>query len=588
MNPTHHEATFDYIIVGAGTAGCLLANRLSADASKRVLLIEAGRKDDYHWIHIPVGYLYCIGNPRTDWLYTTEPDAGLNGRSLNYPRGKTLGGCSSINGMIYMRGQARDYDQWAQLTGDDQWRWENTLPYFMLHEDHHKGPSAMHGAKGTRGALLDGTATAYKDVLRHRSAGGEWRVEKQRLRWDVLDAFARAATEAGIAATDDFNRGDNEGVGYFEVNQRAGWRWNTAKAFLRPTCYGRPNFELWTHAQVAKLVLAPNDQESKAPPAPGTTASDARPLRCTGVQVWDGTEMVTASARAEVLLCAGSIGSPQILQLSGIGPGALLSRLGIAVMRDLPGVGENLQDHLQIRAVFKVSNTQTLNTLANSVWGKARIGLEYALKRSGPMSMAPSQLGAFTRSDPSQPYANLEYHVQPLSLEAFGQPLHPFNAFTASVCNLNPTSRGSVRIASPDFRIAPAIAPNYLSTGEDRKIAADSLRITRNIVAQPALRKYAPLEFKPGTQFESDADLARLAGDIATTIFHPVGTAKMGPASDPMAVVNARLQVVGVAGLRVVDASVMPRITSGNTNAPTLMIAEKAAQWIAESAKGYS
>jgi len=586
MNHPHNDTTFDYIIVGAGTAGCLLANRLSADASKRVLLIEAGRKDDYHWIHIPVGYLYCIGNPRTDWLYNTEPDAGLNGRSLRYPRGKTLGGCSSINGMIYMRGQARDYDQWAQLTGDSAWRWENTLPYFMLHEDHHKGFSAVHGAKGTRGGLLEGAQTPYKEVLRHRGAGGEWRVEKQRLRWDVLDAFAQAATEAGIAATDDFNGGDNEGVGYFEVNQRAGWRWNTAKAFLRPTCYGRPNFELWTHAQVGKLLLAPNTAADSPACADGATGSEARPLRCTGVQVWNGTEMVTATARAEVLLCAGSIGSPQILQLSGIGPAALLSRLGIDVAQDLPGVGENLQDHLQIRAVFKVSDTATLNTLANSIWGKARIGLEYAFKRSGPMSMAPSQLGACTRSDPAQPYANLEYHVQPLSLEAFGQPLHPFNAFTASVCNLNPTSRGSVRITSADFQQAPAIAPNYLSTEEDRKIAADSLRITRHIVAQPALRKYAPQEYKPGTQFQSDADLARLAGDIATTIFHPVGTAKMGLANDPMAVVNARLQVRGVAGLRVVDASVMPCITSGNTNAPTLMVAEKAAQWIAESAKG--
>ena len=586
MNHTHNDTIFDYIIVGAGTAGCLLANRLSADASKRVLLIEAGRKDDYHWIHIPVGYLYCIGNPRTDWLYNTEPDAGLNGRSLRYPRGKTLGGCSSINGMIYMRGQARDYDQWAQLTGDSAWRWENTLPYFMLHEDHHKGSSAVHGAKGTRSALLDGAPTPYKDVLRHRAAGGEWRVEKQRLRWDVLDAFAQAATEAGIAATDDFNQGDNEGVGYFEVNQRAGWRWNTAKAFLRPTCYARPNFELWTHAQVGKLLFEPNNQDGSAAPAHGATASEARPLRCTGVQVWNGTEMVTATARGEVLLCAGSIGSPQILQLSGIGPATALRKLGIEVAQDLPGVGENLQDHLQIRAVFKVGNTTTLNTLANSVWGKVRIGLEYALRRSGPMSMAPSQLGAFTRSDPAQPYANLEYHVQPLSLEAFGQPLHPFNAFTASVCNLNPTSRGSVRITSADFQQAPAIAHNYLSTEEDRRIAADSLRITRHIVAQPALRKYAPQEYKPGTQFQTDADLARLAGDIATTIFHPVGTAKMGLASDPMAVVNGRLQVRGVAGLRVVDASVMPRITSGNTNAPTLMIAEKAAQWIAESAKG--
>jgi choline dehydrogenase len=565
------DTTFDYIIVGAGTAGCLLANRLSANATKRVLLIEAGRKDDYHWIHIPVGYLYCIGNPRTDWLYNTEPDAGLNGRTLRYPRGKTLGGCSSINGMIYMRGQARDYDQWAQITGDESWSWRNSLPYFKLHEDHYKGASDIHGARGTSSALLQDADTVYRQTLRHHQAGGEWRVEKQRLRWDVLDAFAKAATQAGIPATDDFNRGDNEGVGYFEVNQKSGWRWNTAKAFLRPTCYARPNFELWTNAQVSKLIVEKN-----------TGADSERALRCTGVQVWNGSEMVTAHARGEVILSAGSIGSPQILQLSGLGPAALSQALGIPVVQDIPGVGENLQDHLQIRAVFKIKNAITLNTQANSIWGKAKIGLEYTLKRSGPMSMAPSQLGAFTRSDPAQPYPNLEYHVQPLSLEAFGQPLHSFNAFTASVCNLNPSSRGHVRITSPDFRQAPAIAPNYLSTEEDRKIAADSLRLTRSIVAQPALHKYAPEEFKPGVQFQTDAELAKLAGDIATTIFHPAGTTSMGPASDPLSVVDARLKVRGVAGLRVVDTGVMPRITSGNTNSPTLMIAEKAAQWIAE------
>jgi choline dehydrogenase len=567
------DTTFDYIIVGAGTAGCLLANRLSANASKRVLLIEAGRKDDYHWIHIPVGYLYCIGNPRTDWLYNTEPDAGLNGRTLRYPRGKTLGGCSSINGMIYMRGQARDYDQWAQITGDESWSWRNSLPYFKLHEDHYKGASALHGARGAAAELLADADTTYRQTLRHHQAGGEWRVEKQRLRWDVLDAFAQAATQAGIPATDDFNRGDNEGVGYFEVNQKSGWRWNTAKAFLRPTCYARPNFELWTNAQVSKLIIEKN-----------TGGDSGRALRCTGVQVWNGSEMVTAHARAEVILSAGSIGSPQILQLSGLGPAALSQSLGIPVVQDIPGVGENLQDHLQIRAVFKVNNAITLNTQANSLWGKAKIGLEYALKRSGPMSMAPSQLGAFTRSDPAQPYANLEYHVQPLSLEAFGQPLHSFNAFTASVCNLNPSSRGHVRITSPDFQKAPAIAPNYLSTEEDRKIAADSLRLTRSIVAQPALQRYAPEEFKPGVQFQTDAELAKLAGDIATTIFHPAGTTAMGPGSDPFSVVDARLKVRGVAGLRVVDTGVMPRITSGNTNSPTLMIAEKAAQWIAEDA----
>ena len=566
------DTVFDYIIVGAGTAGCLLANRLSADATKRVLLIEAGRRDDYHWIHIPVGYLRCIGNPRTDWLFATEPEAGLNGRALAYPRGKTLGGCSSINGMIYMRGQARDYNEWARLTQDASWSWDNALPYFKMHEDHYKGASAMHGARGSAPELLQDASTPYNKILRHRSAGGEWRVDKQRLRWDVLDAFAQAAVQAGIPATDDFNQGDNEGVGYFEVNQKNGWRWNTAKAFLRPTCYGRPNFELWTGAQVAKLLLEPVD------------TPHAGPQRCTGVQVWDGQEMVNATARLEVLLCAGSIASPQILQLSGLGPAPLLHAHGVPVVQDMPGVGANLQDHLQIRTVFKVHNTTTLNTQANSLWGKARMALEYAFKRTGPLSMAPSQLGAFARSDTSQPHENLEYHVQPLSLDAFGQPLHTFNAITASVCNLNPTSRGTVRIKSANFADAPAIAPNYLSTEADRQIAAQSIQLTRRIMVQSALQKYQPQEYKPGVQFQSDAELAKLAGDIATTIFHPAGTTKMGLASDPFAVVDARLKVHGVAGLRVVDAGVMPLITSGNTNSPTLMIAEKAAQWIAEDA----
>ena len=561
------DSTFDYIIVGAGTAGCLLANRLSADASKRVLLIEAGPKDDYHWIHIPVGYLYCIGNPRTDWRFTTEPQAGLNGRSLIYPRGKTLGGCSSINGMIYMRGQARDYDNWASLLGDPSWNWDNSLPYFKLHEDHHLGASPAHGAKTSIPDPLAEPHSPYHQLLKKSQAGGEWRVDKQRLRWDVLEAFAQAAVQAGIPASADFNTGDNHGVGYFEVNQKKGWRWNTAKAFLRPTCYGRPNFELWTGAQVTRLLIAP--------------ASAQSPMRCTGVQVWNGREMVQAHARAEVILSAGSVATPQILQLSGLGPAALLQNKGIAVLKDLPGVGHNLQDHLQIRAVFTVQNTVTLNTLANSWFSKAAMGLEYLWGRSGPLSMAPSQLGAFTRSDPAKPYPNIQYHVQPLSLDAFGSPLHTFNAITASVCNLNPTSRGSIAIKTPDFADAPAISPNYLSTDADRKVAADSLRVTRNIISQDALKPFTPVEYKPGVQYQTDAELAQLAGDIASTIFHPVGTTKMGRSDDPMAVVDARLRVFGVSGLRIVDAGVMPVITSGNTNSPTLMIAEKAAQWIA-------
>jgi choline dehydrogenase len=543
---------FDFIIVGAGTAGCLLANRLSADPARRVLLLEAGGRDDYHWIHIPVGYLYCIGNPRTDWLFKTEPDAGLNGRSLRYPRGKVLGGCSSINGMIYMRGQARDYDGWAAASGDDAWRWDAVLPYFRQHEDHWRLDDGAERPPGFDPAL--------------HGHGGEWRVEKQRLRWAVLDAFAAAAQEAGIPATPDFNRGNNEGVGYFEVNQRAGWRWNTAKAFLRPTCYRRPNFEMWTGTQAQRLLLEQVD---------GAT-------RCEGVLVRtpQGLEEIRLNPGGQVLLAAGAIGSPQLLQLSGLGPAALLQRHGIEVVRDLPGVGGNLQDHLQIRAVFQVEGVSTLNTLASSWFGKARIGLEYALRRTGPMSMAPSQLGAFARSGPDKAWPDLQYHVQPLSLEAFGEPLHGFNAFTASVCNLNPTSRGSVAIRSADAADAPLIAPNYLSTAEDREVAARSLRLTRRIVEQPALARYRPSEYKPGVQFQTDEELARLAGDIATTIFHPVGTCRMGRGDDDGAVVDSRLRVRGVSGLRVIDASVMPTITSGNTNSPTLMIAERAAAWL--------
>ena len=574
-----NDSTFDYIIVGAGTAGCLLANRLSADASKRILLIEAGKRDDYHWIHIPVGYLYCIGNPRTDWLYQTEAAQGLNGRTLRYPRGNVLGGCSSINGMIYMRGQSRDYDQWANFTGDDAWRWEQCLPYFKLHEDHHQGATAVHGAKGVVTELLkpqahdDTASTDYFQLLKARQAGGEWRVEKQRLSWGVLDAFALAAQQAGIPSSKDFNQGNNEGVGYFDVNQKSGWRWNTAQAFLRPTCFARPNFELWTQAQVAGLVIETDADGGK---------------RCTGVRVWDGHQLVTASATREVALSAGSIGSAQILQLSGIGAGKDLKQVGVDVTHDLPGVGANLQDHLQIRSVYKVKNAKTLNTLANSWWGKAKIGLEYALSRSGPMSMAPSQLGAFTKSDAQREWANIQYHVQPLSLDAFGEPLHSFPAITASVCNLNPSSRGSVSLKSPDFKVPPAIAPNYLSTDEDRKVAADSLRVTRRIMSQAAMAAFEPEEFKPGVQYQTDEELARLAGDIASTIFHPVGTTRMGREDDPMAVVNSQLQVRGIRGLRIVDAGVMPTITSGNTNSPTLMIAEKAAHWMARDAKEFA
>ncbi len=533
---------YDYIIIGAGTAGCVLANRLTRNRDLNVLLIEAGGRDDYLWIHIPVGYLHCIGNPRTDWLYKTETEAGLGGRSLIYPRGKVLGGSSSINGMIYMRGQSQDYDRWAALTGDPSWCWDRVLPMFMKSEDYYGGSGPAHGT------------------------GGEWRVEKQRLSWQILDAFRAAAAQTGIPNTEDFNTGDNEGCAYFDVNQKRGIRWNTAKAFLKPAS-SRPNLTIMTGCHVERLIIE-NSEQGKI---------------CRGVEFKGGGTAWVAHASRETLLTAGAVGSPQLLQLSGIGPAALLQANGIAVAHDAPGVGENLQDHLQLRMVFKVSNAKTLNTSAASWFGKMKIGLEYAVLQSGPMSMAPSQLGAFARSDSSQQTPNLEYHVQPLSLEKFGDPLHAFPAFTASVCNLRPTSRGHVRIASGDAYAPPKITPNYLSTAEDRTVAAAALALTRRIVAAPALAKYAPQEFRPGPQFQTEAELAEAAGQIGTTIFHPVGTCRMGKDGDPMAVVDSQLRVCGVGGLRVVDASVMPFITSGNTNSPTLMIAEKAAQMILQT-----
>ncbi|HTU65068.1 MAG TPA: GMC family oxidoreductase N-terminal domain-containing protein [Steroidobacteraceae bacterium] len=536
---------FDFVIIGAGTAGCLLANRLSANPQHRVLLVEAGGNDDYHWIHIPVGYLKCIGNPRTDWRYRTEREPGLNGRDLLYPRGKVLGGSSSINGMIYMRGQARDYDAWAAETRDDAWRWDNVLPDFRAHQ------------RSFRRELDDSAAD-------HHGADGEWRVSKQRLRWDILDAFALAAEQAGFPRIDDFNRGDNAGVSYFDVNQRGGMRVSSAKAFLKPV-RSRPNLTVWTDTPTEKLLV-----ERDADGA----------LRATGATLRRGAERITVTATREVVLAAGAIASPQILQLSGLGPAELLTRHGITVAKDIPAIGANLQDHLQIRPVFKVRNVRTLNEVASTWWGRAGIALEFALRRTGPMSMAPSQLGAFVRSDPSRPHANLQYHVQPLSLRAYDQPIDSFPAFTASVCNLNPTSRGTVHIRSADVADAPRIAPNYLSTAEDRKVAADSLRVTRRIVAQPALAPFEPREHLPGPQFTSDEDLVREGGNIANTIFHPVGTVRMGAPDDATAPLDSHLRLRGVRGLRVVDASIMPTLVSGNTNSPTLMIAEKAARWI--------
>ncbi|MEA2921148.1 MAG: hypothetical protein QOF07_1111 [Bradyrhizobium sp.] len=538
--PRRLEGDFDHIVVGAGTAGCIVANRLSADPGTRVLILEAGGNDNWIWFHIPVGYLFAIGNPRSDWMFRTEPEPGLNGRSLAYPRGKVIGGSSAINAMISMRGQAADYDHWRQL-GLTGWGWDDVKPAFVRLEDHFLGASEHHGA------------------------GGGWRIEAPRLSWAILDAVANAAEEMGIRKIADFNTGDNEGVGYFHVNQKRGRRWSSARGFLKPALT-RPNLRLEKHVLVDRLIVEAG--------------------RVVGVRFIQGGETIEARARGEVILCAGSIGSTQVLQRSGIGPAEWLAPLGIEMVLDRQGVGRNLQDHLQQRAIYQVEGVRTLNETYYSLARRGLMGLDYAFRRRGPLTMAPSQLGIFTRSDPHRERANIQFHVQPLSLDKFGDPLHRFPAITVSACNLQPTSRGSVRIRTREPAEAPAISPHYLSTPEDRQVAADAIRTTRRLMRRPALAPYHPQEYVPGPSVgDDDASLAKAAGDIGTTIFHPVGTAKMGHASDPMAVVDERLRFHGLAGLRVIDASVMPTITSGNTNTPTAMIAEKGVAMILEDSR---